>query len=188
MEQFNFDAKPVGQKLCAVMEEYDEYDDVLILDTDMVATIFCEDIFRHEGIGRLHRKGMEHLTGSKNGAHWPTMWVQDAPMFFGNCVKLTREQRQKVRSVFPTAEQLYDNRSNQTPSRPPNDEVVLSYCLRKGRILEDIGGSLEIPHSRFCDLPEEAAFNASLIHFCGPRKSNIANYMAKLVTEVRSLP
>lgn len=177
MEQFSFDAKPVGQKLCAIMEEYDKYDDVLILDTDMVATTICENIFEHQGIGRLHKKGMAKIDGSKNGKTWPGMWEQDFPMFFGNCVKLNREQRIGIREVFPSKEFLYENRSIE--GRPPNDEVVLSYCLRKGKI--ELGNKLELPHAQFCDLPEEAVPHASLLHFCGPRKNNIINWQSRLI-------
>jgi len=32
---------------------------------------------------------------------------------------------------------------------------------------------LQLPHDRFCDLPEEAAHNATLLHYCGNRKNQL---------------
>ena len=65
----NFDTKPwlVVQKLFILNKKYDEYDNVLLLDMDMLYTGVIDDIFKYEGVGRLHKKGMTEANASKNG-------------------------------------------------------------------------------------------------------------------------
>ena len=88
----NFDTKPwlVVQKLFMLNKKYDEYDNVLLLDMDMLYTGVIDNIFNHEGVGRLHKKGMTEANASKNGRKWPKLYNQGEPMFFGNCLKFTR--------------------------------------------------------------------------------------------------
>jgi hypothetical protein len=172
VKQFSSDPKPVGQKLTFLFEKYDEYDKTLLLDIDMVATNYVDDIFQYEGIGRLHKKAMSHINASKNGREWPGMYTQGAIAFFGNCLLFTREERIALRKGFPSKELLDKNKSKYFPHRPPNDEVVLSYCIHHTGALKN-KKTLELDHSRFCDLPEEAHPNATLIHYCGNRKNNI---------------
>ena len=39
---------------------------------------------------------------------------------------------------------------------------------------------LQLPHDRFCDLPEEAHKDATLLHFCNARKNNIPEVVRNL--------
>ena len=72
----NFDTKPwlVVQKLFILNKKYDEYDNVLLLDMDMLYTGVIDDIFKYEGVGRLHKKGMTEANASKNGRKWPKLY------------------------------------------------------------------------------------------------------------------
>jgi hypothetical protein len=150
-------------------QKYDEYDNVLLLDMDMLATNNFDNIFNYEGVGRLHKKGMSKVDGSKNGRKWPKLYTQDEPMFFGNCVKLNREERIQLRSALDD-EVIHNSISED--GLPPNDEIIMHYLITKTGALKN-KNKLEIPHNRFCDLPEEAHPQATLLHYCGPRKNKI---------------
>ena len=167
----NFDTKPwlVVQKLFILNKKYDEYDNVLLLDMDMLYTGVIDDIFKYEGVGRLHKKGMTEANASKNGRKWPKLYNQGEPMFFGNCLKFSREERINLR------EHLKDDiihKSISDDGLPPNDEIIMHHLIVKSGALKD-KNELQLPHDRFCDLPEEAAHNATLLHYCGNRKNQL---------------
>jgi len=167
----NTNSKPwlVIQKMFVLNEKYDEYDTVLILDMDMLFTENFDNIFNYEGVGRLHKVGMKEVSGSKNGRKWPKLYTQGEPMFFGNCLKFTRDERIALRSAFDST---VIHNSMSSDGLPPNDEIIMHYCIVKSKALEN-KNKLQIPHDRFCDLPEEAHPEATLIHYCGRRKNQI---------------
>ena len=142
----------VLQKLYVLNEAFDHYDDVLLLDMDMIATKVMDNIFNYPGIGRLHKKGMSVVNASKNGRKWPTLYKQG-------------ELR------FALKKDIIDNNMS-SDELPPNDEILLHHLLYVTGILKD-QDTLELPHDRFCDLPEEAHQDATLLHFCGGRKWKI---------------
>lgn len=167
----NTQSKPwlVIQKIFMLNEKYDDYDNVLMLDMDMLFTDKFDNIFNYPGVGRLHKKGMSEVNASKNGRKWPKLYTQGEPMFFGNCIKLTRKERIKLREGL-SGDILHNSMSND--GLPPNDEIIMHYLIVKTGALKD-KAVLEIPHARFCDLPEEADPNATLLHYCGSRKNQI---------------
>ena len=101
----------VSQKICLVKEEYDSYDNVLMLDTDMVYSGIADDAFQYDGIGRYHLKAMSSHLSSKQGRYWPRLYKQDSPLFFGNFIKLNREQRITLRAALPNEEFVSANKS-----------------------------------------------------------------------------
>ena len=168
----------VSQKICLVKEEYDSYDNVLMLDTDMVYSGIADDAFQYDGIGRYHLKAMSSHLSSKQGRYWPRLYKQDSPLFFGNFIKLNREQRITLRAALPNEEFVSANKSDPRLSRfntsmPPNDEQTLHYMIHTSGMTADNF----VPHNRFCDLPEESHAMATLMHFCNDRKNNIINYI-----------
>ena len=174
----------VSQKIAIVLEEYDEYDDVVMLDSDMVYSGVADDCFNYEGVGRLHYKAMKSEKNSKQGKYWPKLYKQGEPLFFGNFVKLTREERIALRPHLPNEADVRENMSDASlsvykTSMPPNDEQTLHYMIHTSGALKN-KEQLQVPHDRFCDLPEEAHPQATLLHFCGTsRKRNIESYIKK---------
>lgn len=165
------------QKMNILSDRWDEYDDVCMLDMDMVATKKCENIFKYTGIGRLHKKSMQSKNSSKNGKLWPNLYHQGLPMFFGNCIKFTKKERKELRSAIDK-EEIFNSFSEQ--GVPPNDEILMHHLFYKTGIISS-KEVLELPHDRFCDLPEESHSEASLLHFCGPRKNSIIHYKDRLI-------
>lgn len=171
----------VSQKVCLIMEKYDTYDNVLMLDTDMVYTGIADDCFKYEGIGRLHLKAMSSKEKTKQGRYWPNLYQVNEPLFFGNFIKLTREQRVALRPFLPSEQFISENKSDPSLSRfntsmPPNDEQTLHYMFHQSGVLKN-SSNLMVPHDRFCDLPEESHKKATLMHFCNDRKNNIISYI-----------
>ena len=167
----NTNTKPflVIQKICMLLEKYDGYDNVLMLDMDMMFTGKVDNIFEYEGIGRLHKKGMTEAGASRNGRKWPKLYKQGLPMFFGNCIKLDRNDRKTLRSKL-NKEIITSGTSED--GYPPNDEIIMHYLMYSSGLLQG-RNVLELPHDRFCDLPEEAHPEATFVHYCGSRKNLI---------------
>ena len=171
----------VSQKVCLVMEKYDVYDNVVMLDTDMVYTGIKDDCFKYDGVGRLHLKAMASKETTKQGRYWPNLYKVNEPLFFGNFVKLTREQRIAIRPYLPDEKFIRENMSDPSLSRfktsmPPNDEQTLHYMFHMSGIFGD-KSLLNVPHDKFCDLPEESHTEATLMHFCNERKNKIVDYI-----------
>ena len=171
----------VCQKLALLLEDYDEYDEVLMLDMDMIATKHIDNPFNYEGVGRLHLKAMGSKEATKQGRYWPALYKQGAPLFFGNWIKLTRQERIELRKHLPSEDMVLSNMSDPTLSRfntsmPPNDEQTLHYCIWQSGILDE-KKQLMVPHDRFCDLPEESPKNASMMHYCNTRKDKIIDHL-----------
>lgn len=161
----------VVQKLWFFAEEFDKYEYVLMLDMDMLATEVYENIFGHEGYGRLHLVGMQAANKSKNGRKWPLLYQKGKPMFFGNCLKFNREERVALRNqMYRSSGELL--LATSTDQLLPNDEIMLHHLICKSGILEG-KENLQLPHARFCDLPEEAHPEATFLHYCGGRKGQI---------------
>lgn len=167
----NTKTKPwlVIQKIFLLNEKYDEYDNVLMLDMDMLFTGKLDNIFIYPGVGRLHKVGMREVNASKNGRKWPKLYTQGEPMFFGNCIKFTKEERKVLREGLDT-DVIHNSMSSD--GLPPNDEIIMHYLIVKTGALKD-KKKLELPHARFCDLPEESHPDATFKHYCGSRKNQI---------------
>lgn len=165
----NFEVKPwtVIQKIHMIDSVYDQYENVLMFDMDMLVTDNFDNIFDYEGIGRLHLKSMSGLNNSRSRL-WPKLYKEGAEAFFGNCVKLTLQERVALRSVLNKNEILDASNGD----IPPNDEIIMHYLLHKSGVLSS-KTVVQLPHDRFCDLVEEAHPKATILHYCGNRKNTI---------------
>tara|TARA_B100000575_G_C23143302_1_gene666136 strand:- start:8915 stop:9634 length:720 start_codon:yes stop_codon:yes gene_type:complete len=172
----------VIQKLSVLGERFDKYEQLLLLDMDMVATPVAENVFNHKGIGRLHLVGMEQANASKNGRKWPNLYHEDYPMFFGNFIKLNRQQRRTLHAALVNNKEEIINKNFSEDGLPPNDEIILHhlfYLTGAFRYASD-HNDIQVPHMRFCDLPEESHPNATFLHFCNSRKNQIPDVVRKL--------
>ena len=91
-------------------------------------------------------------------------------MFFGNFIKMDKFTRTKIAPFLPKSEDFVKYKHE---GEEPNDEIILSWMMRQASWFMPA----QVDHPRFCDLPEEAASNATLIHFCGGRKRNIIQWI-----------
>jgi hypothetical protein len=169
-------------------ERYDGYDQVLMLDMDMVATEVYEDAFARPEIGVLHDRAMQGT--SKTPAGGPGLYKKGAHVFFGNFVKFGKAQRTSLRRHLdiPMLEQEIVNPYT-------GDEIALHYLLYQSGILdglsyEDVcmrcsGTSPEDicfrDHNRydrvFCNMRRDCDKNASLVHFIRNEKKDILDFL-----------
>lgn len=191
------------QKLCMLLEEYDEYDQVCMIDMDTIATDVYESFWDIPQIGVLHDRAMggenakNAITGkphpSRTHTAAPELYEQGEWCFFGNWIKLNREQRQELRKHWD--QELFENSLRDHYS---GDEIILHYLLHKSQILAGKkinevcmrcdGTSWEDIHYRdynridkkFCNQPEDSDPDASIIHFCASRKRMIVPTVNKI--------
>ena len=168
---------PYFQKLHMLSEEFDGYNNVLLLDMDTVATGVNEDVFNAPGIGVLHDRAMKGASRTPAGS--PGLYRKGLPVFFGNFIKLDRESRIALRQHLDIPlfeEEIIDPYAG--------DEIGWHYLLYQSGILdgksyEEIcmrcsGANHEDIHFRehnrldrkFCNMPRDADKDASLLHFC----------------------
>ena len=117
---------PPCQKLHILDEKWDEYDDVLMLDIDMFVTKNLRlNVFKAEGVGfaagvvqrGLKRKLINEGRIDENTGYWG-----------GAFYKLTREQRQKLRSAIPDNDEWMD-RYNQ-PYKYEDEGIISELFYR----------------------------------------------------------
>lgn len=173
------------QKLCMINEEYDDYDQVCMIDMDTLATNVYESFWNRPEIGVLHRRAMRSKTERTSKAA-PALYTHGGWTFFGNWIKLNREQRKELRKHWNQklfVESIVDAH--------PGDEIIMHYLINKSGILDgkkitdvcmrNAGESWEDIHHRdfdrwdrkFCNQPEDSVKDASIIHFCAGRKKNM---------------
>lgn len=173
---------PNSQKLVYLDPKYDQYDQVLMLDMDTIATNVGDNVFERPEIGVLHDRAMKG--SSRTPAAAPTLYKPGAPVFFGNFIKLTRDQRIELRKHAD-----WDLFAQAVTDHYSGDEIILHYLLHKSGILDgkkytDIcmrcdGTSASDIHFRkfnrvdrkFANQPEDSDPDASIIHFCRNRKA-----------------
>ena len=184
---------PNSQKLHYLNEKYDKYDQVLMLDMDTIATKKYDNVFDRPEIGVLHDRAMQgpHTARVSRTYHCaPNLYKLGSHIFFGNFIKLKTEQRQKLREHLNWS--LF---AREVKDQYCGDEIILHYLLHKSEILngmtfEDVcmrtsGTSYVDIHFRdynrydrkFCNQPEDSDNDASIIHFCAGRKSQLENYV-----------
>lgn len=176
---------PHTQKLVYLKEKYDKYDQTLMVDMDTVATNVCENVFDLPElyIGVLHDRAIQGT--SRTPGAGPTLYKKGEPIYFGNWIKLTRDQRIALREQWDNkllAEAVVDHYSG--------DEIVLHYLIHKSGILKnksyneigmrhgnDLKERIENRLDRkFANQPEDSDPDASIIHFCRDRKKYIEDF------------
>lgn len=182
---------PNSQKLIYLDPKYDQYDQVLMLDMDTIATTIHSNVFDRPEIGVLHDRAMKGTSRTPSAA--PLLYKKGAHVFFGNFIKLTCDQRIELRKhvnwkLFASA--VVDHYSG--------DEIILHYLLHKSNILKgkkftDIcmrcdGTSAQDIYFRsfdrwdkkFANQPEDSDSDASIIHFCRSRKAFLPGVVKKM--------
>jgi|TARA_R110000822_G_scaffold48453_3_gene127597 hypothetical protein len=92
-KQLNF----ICQKLAVLNEEYDEYDNIVIVDTDMYERKGqTENIFDVEGIGM--RNELQTMLHKKLTQKYPLLTFENGPYWGGAIWKFTRAQRILLRN------------------------------------------------------------------------------------------
>lgn len=119
------------QKLVYIQEKYDEYDQVLMLDMDICATKIYNNVFDVPRIGVLHDRAMQGTSKTPGAA--PKLYKKGAPCFFGNFIKLEKEQRIALREIWERDEQFI---ADSVVDHYSGDEIVLHYLFHQAGILE----------------------------------------------------
>lgn len=118
-----------SQKLCFLMPEYDEYDNVVMLDCDMFTHRENKsNIFEAKGMGR-HTKIQSELRekiATRNGL----LANHAAPYWGGAIYKFDRETRIRLRSAIPT-DQILGQLDRQL-----KDESIMHYLAWKSGLPE----------------------------------------------------
>jgi hypothetical protein len=165
------------QKVIVIDEQFDEWDNVLMLDIDMfVPKNMTENVFELTGIGlygdvqkSLHRKIVES---------YPMICSSQSPYWGGAIYKLTREQRQKLRQGL-NENDLWMNSFNK--SYHFEDEGIMHVLAYRANMKEK-NAYLDKKWCQcsFLPNPEKAGF----IHVrtkvtpTGPKREKIENYKA----------
>lgn len=127
---FRKDLRAQCQKLCALNEEYDQYDNVAVFDTDMFVVNGCkENIFDAEGIGcypEVHRTRV--MNDFKRA--FPRLVNPEYPILSGSAYSMPREFRQLMRSqINPGMENVFKMIS----PLPFVDEGILHVLMHKAK-------------------------------------------------------
>lgn len=187
---------PNPQKLVYINDEYDQYEKVLMLDMDVIATNVYRNVFDQTEIGVLHDRAMKGESRTPKAA--PELFEIGVPIFFGNYIMTTKEQRVKMRDYADwnwLAKKVVDSYSG--------DEIVLSWLMNEAKILE--GTSIEQmcmrcagtsykdihfrKHNRLdrkftnlafgADESSRSDHDATFLHFGQHRKKSIPDYIFK---------
>lgn len=173
---------PNSQKLVYLDPKYDQYDQVLMLDMDTIATNIHANVFDRPEIGVLHDRAMKGT--SRTPGAGPSLYKRGSHVFFGNFIKLNKDQRVELRKHAN-----WDLFAKAVVDHYSGDEIILHYLLHKSGILDgtkftDIcmrcdGTSADDIHFRsfdrwdkkFANQPEDSDPDATIIHFCRNRKA-----------------
>lgn len=122
------------QKLCAFNEEYDEYDNVAVFDTDMFVVNGCtENIFEAKGIGVYPEVHKTRVMGDFRRV-FPRLANPDYPILSGSAYSFPREFRQLMRDqINEPMERVFEMISPQ----PFVDEGILHVLMQKARFKLD---------------------------------------------------
>lgn len=185
---------PNPQKLVYISDRYDEYDKVLMLDMDVIATDKYENVFNYDHIGVLHDRAIKGQSRTPKAA--PELFEIGMPIFFGNYIMTRKEQRQKMRKYAD-----WEWLSTKVIDSYSGDEIVLAWLMKKSGILDNIkieqmcmrctGSSYQDIHFRthnrldrkFTNLPFDfddtcsASADATFLHFGQHRKKAIPTYI-----------
>lgn len=114
---------PQAQKLCLISEQWDAYDDVVMLDADMFATPTCPNLFDVPGHGFHQEQAHKRVV-----AALPALTSADGP-FYGGCLyKFSREERKALRAAIDLEElKRFDNAAGGW-----DEGMMHRLCLRAG--------------------------------------------------------
>lgn len=122
---------PNPQKVVYVTEKYDQYDKVLMLDMDMIATNVYNDVFQRPEMGVLHERAMQG--NSKTPASAPNLFTLGMTIFFGNYIMTTKDQRVAMREYAD-----WDWLATQVVDTYCGDEMVLAWLIQQSGILNGV--------------------------------------------------
>jgi len=170
---------PPCQKVHILDEKWDEYDDVLMLDIDMFVTKNLRlNVFKAEGVGFAAGIIQKNL---KNKLVLEGRIDEDTGYWGGAFYKLTREQRQKLRSAIPDNDEWMD-RYNQPYKY--EDEGIMSELFYRSKCQWKDADPMWQQDSY---LPNH---QAGMIHVRtkikpeGPKREKIENYYSMLMAGI----
>ena len=188
---------PNPQKLVYITEEYDQYEKVLMLDMDMIATNNYRNAFERPEIGVLHDRAMKGKSRTPPSA--PDLFTLGMPIFFGNYIMTTKDQRIAMREHAD-----WDWLATKLVDSYCGDEMLLAWLLKEADLLKDTsikemcmrcdGNSYEDIYFRkenrwdrkFTNLAfggDETCYadkDATFLHFGQSRKHSIPEYAKKI--------
>jgi hypothetical protein len=188
---------PNPQKLVYITEEYDQYEKVLMLDMDMIATNNYRNAFERPEIGVLHDRAMKGKSRTPPSA--PDLFTLGMPIFFGNYIMTTKEQRISMREHAD-----WDWLATKLVDSYCGDEMLLAWLLKEADLLKGMsikevcmrcdGNSYEDIYFRketrwdrkFTNLAfggDETCYadkDATFLHFGQSRKHSIPEYANKI--------
>ena len=157
------------QKVCAINEEYDEYDTVVVLDTDKFVTTTCtENVFEAKGIApfdEVHR--LRQLPAFRK--EFPLISSLEYPMWSGAIYVMPREFRQLMRKqINDHMRKVFELIS----PRPYVDEGIFHVLCFKAKFKLDRYLDEKWDHSSYLPNPEKA----NMIHVRHKPLTRMENY------------
>ena len=168
-EPFQKGLTPPCQKCAAINEEYDEYDTVVVLDTDKFVTTNCkENIFEATGIGcygETHRKIIHRQVVSE----YPKYASYDYYIWSGAVYVMPREFRVSLRNAIDDRmRELFKHISE----KPWVDEAIFHVLCVKAKLKMDHSLDLKWDYNSYDPNPE----TANMIHIRHRPKTRDQNY------------
>jgi hypothetical protein len=168
-EPFQKGLRSQCQKCAAINEEYDEYDNVVVLDTDKFVTTSCtENIFNETGIacyGRTHKNVIQRQIVSA----YPKYASYDYPIWGGAVYVMPREFRQLMRNnIDDEMRELFKKIS----AKPWVDEGIFHVLAVKAKFKLDHTLDEKWDYNSYDPHPE----TANMIHIRHRPKSREENY------------
>lgn len=171
------------QKCCIINEEYDEYDTVVILDTDKFVTTTCtENVFEAKGIAPFDKIHRERQLPSFQ-AKFPILCNMDYPMWSGAIYVMPREFRQLMRKqINPAMREVFKQIS---PEMFVDEGMFHVMCVKaKWRLDTHPNGYLDERWDQSSYLPNpEKAFMIHVRHKPKNREDNLRDLMAAGIIE-----
>ncbi len=157
------------QKCCAINEEYDKYDTVVVLDTDKFVTTTCTDnVFEAKGIAvydDVHRNRQQPAFGQE----FPRISSPEYPMWSGAIYVMPRDFRQLMRKQINDAMRKVFKLIS---PRPYVDEGIFHVLCFKAQFKLDTYLDEKWDYSSYLPNPE----SANMIHIRHRPKTHIENY------------
>ena len=172
------------QKVYMLDEEWDDYDQVLMLDIDMFAPKgMNENIFDLEGVGLY--ADVQKMLHRKISSHYPIIASVSAPYWGGAIYKMDKDMRVKLRSGLGDNESWMNNYNQ--PYHFEDEGIMHTLAYKQGFKNDD----RYILEQRWCQcsfLPNPE--NAGFIHIrtkvtpSGPKREKIENYNSLVEQEI----